>query len=268
MPKNISATILADSTFDGKRLTTVEVQCPHHTWVHLLTHRCLSRNAQSARAIPTAKLIERATYTPERWFYAAKGMQPGEEITDPAKIRDRVLDWDNLRNEVTATAETLAISGVSKETVNRLLQPFSLITGIVTATDAAWNSVFRLRCTPETQWETRELFQEIANKRLAATPSHTHFHAPYTDDLGDEYTEGDKMMISAARCARVSYLTHDGERSVDKDIELAHRLLKDRHASPFEHQARAIIDTPDTGWGNFDRPWYQHRKELEKDGLI
>lgn len=270
MPKNTHATIIADSIQDSVRLTTVEVECPHHVWVHLLTHRCLSRNAQSARAIPTAKLIERATYHPERWFYAQKGMQPGDEITDPDLLRGAWASWSIARSHAIDAAKTLSFEQHSKEAVNRLLQPFSLIKGIVTGTDRAWASVFRLRLSQETQWETRELFQEIANKMLLTPPHPNPYHAPYLNGLeGDEYTWGDKMMISAARCARVSYLTHDGERDVSKDIELAHRLLKDRHASPFEHQASALSNTPPSGdWGNFSKPWYQHRKELEAEGLI
>lgn len=269
MPKNTHATIIADSIQDGTRLTTVEVECPHHVWVHLLTHRCLSRNAQSARAIPTAKLIERATYRPERWYRAQKGMSPGSQLPY-REARSLSFKWENLRAKTTAAASSLSESGCSKETVNRLLQPFSLIKGIVTGTDKAWASVFRLRLSKETQWETRELFKEIATKMLLTPPHPNPYHIPYINGLeGDEYTWGDKMMISAARCARVSYLTHDGKRDVSKDIELAHRLLKDRHASPFEHQASAIINTPQIGdWGNFSKPWYQHRKELEAEGLI
>ncbi len=65
--------------------------------------------------------------------------------------------------------------------------------------------------------------------------------------------------VSAARCARVSYLTHDGKRDIEKDIELCDRLWSDRHMSPFEHVA-----TPariDKFHANF-RGWVQMRKEL------
>ena len=45
-----------------------------------------------------------------------------------------------------------------------------------------------------------------------------------------------------ARCARVSYLTHDGVRNTEKDLELYTRLTNGSgtgHWSPFEHVARA-----------------------------
>jgi len=52
-----------------------------------------------------------------------------------------------------------------------------------------------------------------------------------------------KLKISTARCARLSYMTFDGEVDYKKDIELHDRLLESRHMSPFEHCAVAMSDT-------------------------
>ena len=51
------------------------------------------------------------------------------------------------------------------------------------------------------------------------------------------YAQQIKREISVARCARVSYLTHDGKRDIAKDIQLHDRLANQNppHASPFEH---------------------------------
>ena len=48
------------------------------------------------------------------------------------------------------------------------------------------------------------------------------------------------LKISTARCARLSYLNHDGEIDYEKDIQLHDKLLLDKHMSPFEHCARAM----------------------------
>jgi hypothetical protein len=48
--------------------------------------------------------------------------------------------------------------------------------------------------------------------------------------------------ISAGRCARVSYLTHEGRRDPVADIELCERLLQAGHMSPAEHPARAFTE--------------------------
>ena len=51
------------------------------------------------------------------------------------------------------------------------------------------------------------------------------------------------MPISAARCARVSYLNHDQSNPViKKDLATAEKLLSAHHHSPFEHQAYALLE--------------------------
>jgi hypothetical protein len=50
----------------------------------------------------------------------------------------------------------------------------------------------------------------------------------------------DKMVkISAARCARTSYGKNIG-KTIESELELAEMLLKDKHLSPFEHQAKSL----------------------------
>ena len=51
-----------------------------------------------------------------------------------------------------------------------------------------------------------------------------------------------KIKISTARCARLSYMTFDGEIDYEKDIQLHDRLLADGHASPFEHISRCLTE--------------------------
>ena len=50
------------------------------------------------------------------------------------------------------------------------------------------------------------------------------------------------IKIATARCARLSYMTFDGEIDYEKDINLHNHLLKSHHMSPFEHCARAMTD--------------------------
>lgn len=51
-----------------------------------------------------------------------------------------------------------------------------------------------------------------------------------------------KIKIATARCARLSYMTFDGEIDYEKDIKLHDMLLKSKHLSPFEHCAKVISD--------------------------
>jgi len=101
------------------------------------------------------------------------------------------------------------------------------------------------------------------------------------------------LKVSVARCARVSYLNHDGsEPDLEKDIKLYEMLKRMEHLSPFEHQATPMtifnssvpdnffyrldnedesdrgithVSSGDSGYiwwsGNF-RSWIQHRQIL------
>ena len=49
-----------------------------------------------------------------------------------------------------------------------------------------------------------------------------------------------KITVAVARCARLSYLTYEGNFDYGKDSALAKQLLANKHMSPFEHIARAM----------------------------
>ncbi|MGV8961949.1 MAG: hypothetical protein ACOH2V_01030 [Candidatus Saccharimonadaceae bacterium] len=49
-----------------------------------------------------------------------------------------------------------------------------------------------------------------------------------------------KLKIATARCARLSYMTFDGEINYQKDIDLHNILLESKHASSFEHCCRVL----------------------------
>ena len=49
-----------------------------------------------------------------------------------------------------------------------------------------------------------------------------------------------KLKVAVARCARLSYMTFDGEIDYEKDIKLHDQLLENKHLSPFEHVARCM----------------------------
>ena len=79
--------------------------------------------------------------------------------------------------------------------------------------------------------------------------------------IGDDSIDSqNKFMIkiATARCARLSYMTFDGEIDYQKDIELHDRLLASHHMSPFEHCARAMNDEEYhrfvKGYSNTDYP--------------
>lgn len=86
--------------------------------------------------------------------------------------------------------------------------------------------------------------------------------------LGDDSVESQNkilLMISTARCARLSYMTFDNEIDYNKDIELHNRLLQSGHYSPFEHCAKAMSDNE---YYSFIKGNFNQEIEIDADGFI
>ncbi len=180
-------------------------------------------------------------------------------LLDMEAIRIAERAWLHARDEAVEAVRELQTLQVHKQVLNRLLEPFLWHTVIVTATE--WANFFALRCTPQAQPEIRE----IAINMRAAYESHVptalgenEWHTPLLQE--DEYDLDIELRkrVSAARCARVSYLTHDGSRDRTKDLDLCERLMEQHHLSPFEHVATPAIGAH----ANF-RGWRQMRAEVE-----
>ncbi len=180
-------------------------------------------------------------------------------LLDMEAIRIAERAWLHARDEAVEAVRELQTLQVHKQVLNRLLEPFLWHTVIVTATE--WANFFALRCTPQAQPEIRE----IAINMRAAYENHIptalvegEWHTPLLqeDELGLDIEL--RKRVSAARCARVSYLTHDGSRDRTKDLDLCERLMEQHHLSPFEHVA-----TPAVGAHANFRGWRQMRAEVE-----
>lgn len=258
----IEAKVIDDSVSPGGvRLTTLQLKYPRFIHSEFMTHRVFSRNAASSRAIPIAKMIEQVRTDPAmpiEWGANQPGMQAGAEVEE----RDRAaLSWRMGALEAANRAEIMMKLGLHKQIVNRVLEPFQWMHTIVTATE--WANFFALRDHPAAQPEIAALARSMRVAMSMSRPDVQFWHIPY---VGAEealiHNRDEVLMVSAARCARVSYLNHDGSNpDWQRDLELAYKLLEAKHMSPFEHQAHAL-DDPKQRSGNL-RGWGQYRKELE-----
>lgn len=259
-----NARVLLDSVApNGVRLTTLEVTFPRFVLAEFNTHRTMSRNSASSRAVPTSKLIERVEtepVVPLEWGRNKAGMSASETLSE--EEADAALDeWLRARDDAVAHARRLLELKVHKQELNRILEPFLWHTVIVSATQ--WENFFALRCAPNAQPEIRQaarLMRAAMSQSGPGTIAYGDWHTPLVQEDERRWDIETRKRISAARCARVSYLTHEGKREIDKDLELYDRLKSDRHLSPFEHVA-----TPSTESGfhaNF-RGWVQMRAEIE-----
>lgn len=251
----------------GGRLTTFIITFPRIVLAEFNTHRMLSRNSASSRAIPVAKRIaavELDPFIPDQFGMNRPGMQAGPNI-DERQAKEAEQVWLRAASAALQQASALAELGVHKQLANRLLEPFSWHTVIVTATE--WDNFFALRCHPDAQPEIRRIAEMMAEAYVAGKPRKLYvgeWHLPLVTEEEREAGSsswGDVLpMLSAGRCARVSYLTHEGKRDVDADFALAERLLSSGHMSPFEHQAEVAADGTEKS-GNFVG-FKQRRKSL------
>lgn len=280
-----SAKIMADSISpEGVRITTMQVKFHRFVLAEFNTHRRFSRNFSSSRAIPTKKLLEQVRTNPAMpvwWGKNQSGMQAPEELTGQA-LRDAQLAWRLSASIAADRAEEMAASGAHKQIVNRLIEPFLYVEGIVTSTD--WQNFFDLRCHPDAQPEIQALAYKMRDVLNASTPTpltHGDWHLPYisSDDhftIDDHYEElgrpatfslwEELAKVSAARCCRVSYLKHDGTTAtIKEELALFDKLAGGVpiHASPLEHQARCVPECDPSlsrnfsGWVQFRALWEQ-----------
>jgi thymidylate synthase ThyX len=278
MNDQFKATVVAGSQHPekSKPLFTMVLEYPRFIHAEFMTHRHFSRNAMSSRAVPVSKVIDQVRTNPAmpiHWGVNRPGMQAREELTgdDLAAVK---WGWLRAAENAAEVADQMMELGAHKQVANRILEPFQIMKTIVTATE--WSNFFELRrhedADPNIHHLADLMFEAQAEYPLQ-TLNYGEWHLPFIS--ADERATLDLetlKQISVARCARVSYLTHEGTVPVvEKDVALYRLLVGARplHASPAEHQA-----TPDkpfcSGWdkehqhGNLVG-WVQHRKLIEED---
>lgn len=272
----IEAKIICDSLApSGVRLTTFVLTYPRFILPEFNTHRVFSRNASSSRAIPVPKQIEMVKNTPFipiAFNKNSKGMQGGEVLSAEDQQKAEFV-WLKARDAAVEQAEAMVALGVAKQYGNRILEPYSWTKVIVTSTD--WGNFFALRCHEAAQPEIHALADKMYDAYYSTNPEKREsgqWHLPFIGEMDGIENPFEPMEFfikrSVARCARVSYLNHDGTSSTaEQDLQLYDRLVGSApiHASPAEHQAMAVGD-PNVKSGNF-RGWIQYRKTLKDENV-
>lgn len=252
----------------GVRLTTMQVSFPRFVLAEFNTHRVFSRNSASSRAIPTSKMLGRVLddpVLPAQWGRNRPGMSADESLSEEESAQAQRI-WLAAMMSAVESVKAMQALRVHKQVINRLLEPFMWHTVIVTATE--WQNFFALRCSPTAQPEIRvvaEMMRAVYNSSTPSAVGDDQWHLPLIQPDEASLPLETRKRASAARCARVSYLTHDGARDIEKDVQLCERLLQDRHLSPFEHVAAPASDRD--FHANF-RGWVQMRREVESLGPV
>jgi hypothetical protein len=259
----VSAKVIAHSkcSKSGKEIVTFELIYPRMILAELNTHRILSKNSASSRAIPIAKVIEAVRYNPAQpvhWGANQPGMSAKEEVADYLKdIAQQV--WHKAACNAADSAEQLAEMGLHKQVANRILEPFQWMKTVLTGTE--FDNFFYLRNHDDADPNIKALAKAMWEALKASTPvtlGPTWWHVPYfqggywspfhmDEDCVDEpATLDEALAISSSCCAQTSFRTTDD--SIEKAERIFERLVESKpvHASPFEHQAKPMKEPTQT----------------------
>jgi hypothetical protein len=250
---NISCTVIADSVTAGSRMVTLELEYPRFIHSELMTHRMLSKNAASSRAIPIKKMHETITdktATPVHWGKNQPGMSAKEEVDDLVKQGSIEL-WNSARDSMLHHSKVMSDTGLHKQIANRITEPFQMMKTVISGTE--WANLIWLRHHADAQPEFFELTDCIVkalDKSQSILLTAGEWHVPYVtvkrDDFGilryldsneQEMSKEDAIKVSSSCCAQVSYRRNDD--SLEKARDIFARLIDSEpiHASPIEHQA-------------------------------
>lgn len=256
---NIKAKVICDSiSEEGVRLTTFEIEYPRFILAELNTHRQLSKNSSSSRAIPIKKMlsqIENNVAIPVYWGKARSGMQADGELEQDASTTSQMW-WESSFKEQKCFVNRLSNLGLHKQIPNRLIEPFQMMKTVITGTD--WENFFNLRLHPDSQPEICMLAYKMYTAMEESEPyllKTEEWHLPYVnlgwngrgklcyaDDGFNFISLEEAIKLSAASCASVSYRTEG--MTLEKADKIFDMLIKAEvvHSSPLEHCATPVVE--------------------------
>lgn len=303
----ISATVLAHSiaAASGIRFLSFEIEYPRFILAELNTHRMLSKNSSSSRAIPIKAMhdaIRQQTARPVHIGKNQPGMQAKEELNDLGK-ESVIQVWDAARDSAIAHSVVLSNIGVHKQIANRITEPYQMMKTVLSGTEFA--NLKWLRHHTDAQPEFFELLDVMIIAENNSIPVELYpgeWHLPYIESSRNsfgvlEYTSSNKEIlslfeakkVSASCCAQTSYRKNDD--SLEKAQMVFAKLIESQpcHSSPVEHQATPMKEHVILGgadmyperweegvthmdrqrhlWSGNLKGWIQHRKLIPGEAV-
>lgn len=240
--------ILDSVTPAGARLTTFQLTLPRIVLAEFNTHKMISKNSASSRAIPVPKKIKRIQadpFIPRKFGKNRKGMQNSEEsLADHLAGVARAI-WEHAIRDAITHAQALAEIEVHKQLANRLTEFADWHTIVASGTE--WSNYFALRDHANAQDEIRDSAHEAKEQYAKNEPrplAAGGWHLPYVTgyDVGQfMWTEKELIQLSVGRCAAVSFLNQENQLDPVGDIKrTVERLIPNGHMSPTEHVAQSL----------------------------
>lgn len=227
----IRAAVVAHSVsvISGKEIVTFLIDFPRFILAEVNTHRNFSRNGASSRAIPVAKSIETIqnhSYMPIHFGQNKAGMSADQEVDKTTKFTAKCA-WDFAARNAIESAKTLNNLGIHKQVTNRVLEPFSYMRMVVTATE--WDNFFWLRLHEDADPHINELARVMLFALQESVPTalqHGDYHVPFfsngywTPEIEAHYgvTAQQAVEHSMSCCAQTSYRKLDMSSEKTQDI--------------------------------------------------
>lgn len=253
----ISATVIKDSISEsGKRFTTFELEYPRIIHGEFMTHRTISKNASSSRAVPIQKAIENVKNNPAfpvHWGKSQNGMQADTELVGEDLNRAKLLWQKGIDQSIELVNEFDEI-GAHKQIASRWLETGQMIKVVASATE--WDNLLWLRNDDAAQPEFHELAKCLQECFYQSTPElllvgeyhlpyiktgrDVNFNLNYFDSSGELLTVEEALKISTSCTAQVSYRRLNDSK--EKALDIYGKLFSGakKHMSPTEHQGTPI----------------------------
>ena len=238
----IRAAVLAHSVsaVSGKEIVTFLVDFPRFILPEFLTHRLCSRNGASSRAIPVSKVIENIknhSFMPIHFGQNKAGMTAEQEVDKTTKGTAKCV-WDFAARNAMNSATELATLGIHKQVTNRVLEPFSYMRMVVTATEL--DNFFWLRLHEHADPHINELARVMLFALQESVPTalqHGDYHVPFfgngywTPEIEARYgvTAQQAIEHSMSCCAQTSY------RKLDMSTEKTEDIIKKLFGGDRQH---------------------------------
>lgn len=243
MVNRISAQIIADSINEqGDRLTTYILVFPRIVLAEFNTHRMISKNSASSRAIPFKTMVQKAIdepFVPIAFQREHKGMQGTDYFTendyiDVTHLRDSEMALSGATNETTDAlplleavwlagrdaavekARLLSGLGVTKQLANRQLEAYLYHTVICTGTE--WENFFALRAHPAAEIHIADLAQKMLDTYNRSQPillKGGEYHIPFGDTF-----DPIRLLAVATENGAINYTTNEALKNAITQAKL------------------------------------------------
>lgn len=267
------------SSVTGQEFITFEIEVWRGVLAELNTHKALSKNTSSSRAIPIPsmlKFVRENPGMPFRFGAANTGMTDNGEHNQEVVFNDVDEDgnqiclppawaWVYCVRKAAEMSEAFHDAGYAKQISNRLTEFGQTSKVVISGTD--WANFYWLRDHEAADPTIEKLAQVMLEAHKASVPvvlKPGEWHTPYYQDgywkhdhdlevyppiKVDKYgvTLADALTISASCCAQASYRklddTLEKAKGVVARLNLGVNDLEPCHASPTEHQGTPVDES-------------------------